>query len=74
MGLGLLHTILAEHQLTGRQGGIDSRCGLGLADRHQRDVVGFAPGARGRSGDAITGLFQAHPNITFDIGVNSSFT
>jgi len=69
VSLGLLHAVLAEHALTGRQCGIDAFIGLGLADGHQRDISGIPRGTGGRIGDARANLFQTSRNI----GANSSF-
>jgi bifunctional lysine-specific demethylase and histidyl-hydroxylase MINA len=66
MGLGLLHAVLTENALAGRQRGSDAFIGLCLADSHQRDITGIARGAGGRSGYAIAHLFQAR----LDIGCN----
>lgn len=69
MGLGLLHAVLAEHPLAGRQRGSDAFIGLGLADGHQRDVAGIARGTCGRRGDARANL----PQTLCNIGFSSSF-
>ena len=73
MCLGLLHAVLPEHPLTGRQRGLDAFIGLGLADGHQRDVAGIPRGAGGRGGDAPTNLSQARLDTGRSISFDFSF-
>ena len=53
LGLGFLDLVLAEVADPGGEGLAHGVRGMRLADRHQRDVLGAAAGARRRPGDAV---------------------
>ena len=50
--LRFLHPVFAKHALSGGDQRRDLGRGAGLADRHQRDFAGRAPGQLGSGGDA----------------------
>jgi hypothetical protein len=53
LAFGFLDLVLAEVAEAGGEGLAHCLRGLGLADGDERDVVGRAPGARRRPGDAL---------------------
>jgi hypothetical protein len=54
--LELLHAVLAEQPLTGLEGLQDVIGGQGLADRHQRNFAGLAPGTKRGGGHTLPNL------------------